>query len=169
MILGALLITTTADTERQTADPLQGSNGTLGVVGNPHPLTTEAALGTESSQELFRRSFRATSIPCHGYGIPFYKAKHQAESAPRSGSSAPQYSRRDERDALWPPFAEPSSRKDGSSQLTSICLPQRGSGSNERKSGPPAPVDEDLLPKLLLRRVSCRGKSRKRLELPIAE
>src|SRR5258708_39808303 len=45
MISWALLIATTAATEREMAGPLQGGNGPLGVVGDPHRLTTGSRIG----------------------------------------------------------------------------------------------------------------------------
>jgi hypothetical protein len=67
MISWALLIATTADTECEMAGPLQGGNGPLGVVGDPHRLTTSSALGTQGSQHLFRRRRSATSFSCHRF------------------------------------------------------------------------------------------------------
>ena len=49
MLLWALLIATPTNTERQAAEPLQGGNGPLGVVGNPHRLTASSTLGPQTS------------------------------------------------------------------------------------------------------------------------
>jgi hypothetical protein len=65
MIPWTLLIATTANTERETVNPLQGGNRPLGVVGNPHRLTAPSALSTQARQHLFRRCSSATSFSCH--------------------------------------------------------------------------------------------------------
>jgi hypothetical protein len=44
---------------------LQGGNGPLGVVGDPHRLTTPSALGTQRSEHVFRRRSGATVFSCH--------------------------------------------------------------------------------------------------------
>jgi len=38
------LVVATAEMERETVDPFQGSNGAMGMVGNPHGLTALTTL-----------------------------------------------------------------------------------------------------------------------------
>lgn len=54
-----------ADTERQTAGPLQGGNGPLGTLSDPQRMTTEAAVRTHGSKYLFQRRGGATVFSCH--------------------------------------------------------------------------------------------------------
>jgi len=55
MILWALRIVTPANTERQTAEPLQGGNGPPGAIGDSHRLTTSSAVAALGSERIFRR------------------------------------------------------------------------------------------------------------------
>ncbi len=65
MILWTLRMVTPANTERQATEPLQGRNGPLGTVGDPHRLTALNTLAPLGSEYVFRCRCGATAFSCH--------------------------------------------------------------------------------------------------------
>ena len=84
MLSFALWSVTPADTERETADPLQRGNSPPGAVGNPHRLTTSNTVAPLGSEQIFRRRSGATVFSCHHVLTFLQEAEHPCSPAHRA-------------------------------------------------------------------------------------